>query len=215
MPRIHSTATVDAGAVLADDVEVGPYCLIEADVTIGPGCRLRNHVTIRRHTTLGRDNVLDAGCVLGGEPQDLKFDPACVSFLRVGDHNVLREGVTISRASKPGGATVVGSNTYWMVGSHAGHDTTIGDNVILVNGSAVGGHAVISPRVFLSAHVVVHQFCWVGDMVMTEGNAAMRSHVPPYVMVVGRNCVMGLNVVGLRRAADLTDEDRRQIKEAY
>lgn len=215
MPKIHPTALVDAGSHLAEDVEIGPFCIVEADVTIGAGTVLRSHAVVRKHTTLGAGNFVDTGTVLGGEPQDLKFDPASVTYLRIGDKNTFREGVTISRATTPGGSTVIGSRNFWMAGAHAGHDSHVGDDVILVNGAAVGGHAVIGARAFISAHVVVHQFCWLGEMVMTEGHTAIRSHVPPYVMVIGINRVGGLNVVGLRRAAHLSDEDRFQIKEAY
>jgi len=215
MPRIHPSATVHPDAELADDVEVGPYCLVEQDVTIGPGTRLRNHATIRRYTTLGANNVVDGYCTFGGEPQDVKFDPAGVSYLRIGDDNCFREGVTLSRGTGAGTATTVGNRTYWMAQSHAGHNVVVGDEAIFVNGAAVGGHATIGRGAFLSAHCAVHQFCWIGEMAITEGNAAIRSHVPPYTMVVGRNFLAGLNVVGLRRAKDLTDEDRRQIKEAF
>jgi UDP-N-acetylglucosamine acyltransferase len=215
MPNIHATAIVDPKAGLAADVEVGPYCIVEPDVTIGAGTRLRSHVVLRRYTTLGADNLVDYGCVFGGEPQDFKFDPSTVTHLRIGDNNVFREAVTISRATEPGGATVVGNNTYWMVGSHAGHDCTVEDNVILVNNAGLAGHATVQQKALLSGHVIVHQFCWIGEMVMTEGGAAIRSHVPPYTLVVGRNRIFGLNVVGLRRAKNLTGEDRNQIKEAY
>ena len=214
-PRIHPTAIVDPQARLADDVEVGPFCVVEADVVIGPATRLAEHVVVRRHTSIGARNVIDAHTVLGGEPQDFKFDPATVSYLRIGDDNVFREGVTISRATGDGGATVVGSRTYWMAGSHAGHNATVEDEAVLVNGSALAGHARLGAGSILSAHVVIHQFCWVGRRVMSEGNAAARSHIPPYTMLVGRNQVFGLNAIGLRRADDLTNEDRRQIKEAY
>jgi UDP-N-acetylglucosamine acyltransferase len=215
MPQVHSTAIVDPHASLADDVEVGPYCVIERDVTIGPGCRLENHVTIRRHTTIGRDNILDTGCVMGGVPQDLKFDPRRVSFLQIGDGNVFREGVTISRATGEGLSTLVGSHTYWMTGAHAGHNATIEDEAILVNQCAVAGHATVGRRAVLSAHVVMHQFCWLGEMVMSQGNAGTSCHVPPYTLIAGVNAVAGLNAVGLRRAIDITDKDRSEIKEAF
>ncbi|HUT57444.1 MAG TPA: acyl-ACP--UDP-N-acetylglucosamine O-acyltransferase [Phycisphaerae bacterium] len=215
MARIHPTAVVDPSARLGEDVEIGPHCVVEADVEIGPRTRLRSHVVIRRWTSMGADNVVEPTCVLGGEPQDLKFDPASETYLKIGDGNVFREGVTISRATTPGGATSVGSNTYWMAYSHAGHDVTVHDGAVLVNGSAIGGHCTIGERAFLSANVIVHQFAWVGKLVIAEGNGSIRSHVPPYTMVVGRNHMFGLNVVGLRRAKDLSDEDRRQIKEAY
>jgi len=216
MPKVHPTAIVSPQARLADDVEIGPYCLVEQDVQIGAGTVLRTHAVIRRYTTMGSGNLVDPFVVLGGEPQDLKFTPATVSHLRIGDNNIFREGVTISRATGEGNATIVGSRTYWMTGSHAGHNAVIEDNVTLVNNASVGGHAVIGRRAILSADVFVHQFCWVGELVMSQAYAGLSMHVPPYVMVSrGINHVVGLNAVGLRRAADLTDVDRQQIREAF
>ena len=215
MPRIHPTALVHGGAQLADDVEIGPYCLVEADVSIGAGTVLRDHAVVRRHTTLGRGNFVDAFAVLGGEPQDLKFDPKTISYLRIGDDNIFREGVTISRATGEGQATVVGNKTYWMAGAHAGHNSVAEDQVILINQAAVAGHATIGRRAILSAHVVVHQFCWVGELVMIQGNGGLSMHAPPYVMIANINQVVGLNVVGLRRAPDISEPDRRQIREAF
>jgi UDP-N-acetylglucosamine acyltransferase len=215
MAKIHPTAIVDKRAKLADDVEIGPGSVVEADVKIGPGTVLRQNVIVRRYTTLGANNIVDAFTVLGGEPQDLKFDPNTVSYLRIGDGNVFREHVTISRATGEGNATVVGNKTYWMVGSHAGHNATVHDEAILVNGSALAGHSELGAKSILSAHVVIHQFTWVGTMVMSQGNGATSMHVPPYTIFAGANYVVGLNSVGLRRAPHISNEDRRQIKEAF
>jgi UDP-N-acetylglucosamine acyltransferase len=215
MPKIHPTAIVDASARLGDDVEIGPSCIVEGDVQIGAGCVLRSHVIVRKHVSMGKGNFVDSFTVLGGEPQDLKFDPQTLSFLKIGDDNVFREGVTISRATGEGLSTVIGSRTYWMTGSHAGHNATIEDEVIMVNQSAVAGHATIGRRAILSAHAVVHQFCWVGEMVMSQGNAGTSCHVPPYTMIANINQVVSLNAVGLRRAPDMTDKDRSEIKEAF
>jgi len=207
---------VDPHADLAEDVEVGPYCAVEADVRMGAGTVLRSHVVIRRYTSLGSGNFVDSFSVLGGEPQDFKFDPKTESYLRIGDHNVFREGVTISRATGHACATTVGNGTYWMAASHAGHNAVVGDETILVNGSVLAGHAEVGRRVILSSHAGVHQFCWIGDLVMVQGNAGLSMHVPPYMLVATpTNKVVGLNVVGLRRAPYLRGEDRRQIKEAF
>jgi UDP-N-acetylglucosamine acyltransferase len=215
MPRIHPTATVDGAAELADDVEIGPYCLVEGDVSIGAGSRLLSHAVVRRHSRLGRGNVVYPGAVLGGEPQDLKFDPATVSYLQIGEGNVFREGVTIHRATHPGGATRVGNGTYWMVNSHAGHDSVICDEAILINGAVLAGHTELGRRVLMSAYSGVHQFCWVGPMALLQPTAVATMHVPPYVLLAGAiNSVAGLNIVGMRRAG-LTSEDRRQIQEAF
>lgn len=216
MANIHPTAIVHAAARLADDVEVRPYAIIEADVEVGAASVVGEHCIIRRYTRLGQGNFLDANVTLGGLPQDLKFNPQTVTYLHVGDNNTFREGVTISRATAEGGATTVGNKTYWMTCSHAGHDSHIEDEVILGNHAAVAGHASVGRRAILSAGAGVHQFCWVGEMVMTQGYAGMSMHIPPYCMVAfGINRVHSLNRVGLRRRADFSDEDRRQIKEAF
>jgi UDP-N-acetylglucosamine acyltransferase len=212
---IHPTAIVDATAEIDGDVEIGPYCLVEADVKIGAGTVLRPHVVLRRHTTLGKGNFVDSFAVLGGWPQDLKFDPRTVSHLRIGDENTFREGVTISRATGEGGQTRVGNHTFWMAGSHAGHNATIEDEVVLVTGAAVGGHATIGRRAIISGGAMVHQFCWVGEMVMTQGMSGMSTHVPPFVMVANINRVVGLNKVGLRRCPYIAERDRDQIKDAF
>jgi len=215
MPKIHPTAIVDPDARLADGVIVGAHCIVESDVTLGEGTELRSHVVVRSHTTLGKGNLVDPFTVIGGEPQDLKFDPATVTYVRIGDNNVFREGVTVSRATHEGGATVIGSDTYWMTQAHIGHDATVEDRCILTNNAGVGGHAIVCQRAILSAHVLIHQFTWVGEMVMTQGHSGASAHVPPYTLLARINYLVGLNAVGLRRAQDISDEDRRQIKEAF
>src|SRR5574337_350412 len=112
MAKIHPTAIVHPAAVLCDGVEIGAYSIVEADVVIGPGSVVRDHAILRRYTAIGQNNIVDSYAVLGGVPQDFKFDPRTVSYLRVGDNNVFREGVTISRATREGNATVVGNRTY-------------------------------------------------------------------------------------------------------
>ncbi len=215
MPKIHPTAIVDPRAQLGDDVEIGPFCRVEGDVTIGAGSVLRESVIIRRYTIMGSGNLIDSGTVLGGDPQDLKFDPKTVSYLRIGDNNTFRENVTISRATGEGNETRVGSKTYWMAGSHAGHNATIGDEVIFVNGSVAAGYVTIGRKTIMGGYAGVHQFTWVGEMVMSMGHSTICMHVPPYCMAAGVNSVAGLNRVGLRRSPDITDEDRRQIKQAF
>ncbi len=215
MASIHATAIVDPQAELAEDVEVGPYCVVEGDVKIGAGTVLRPHVIVRRYTTLGEGNFVDSFTVLGGEPQDLKFDPATVSSVRIGDFNRFREGVTIQRATGDGGETRVGNRTFWMATSHAGHNSEVHDEAVLVNGAMLGGHATLGRAAILSGNVGVHQFTWIGERVMSRGNAGASMHVPPYVLISDINRVVGLNAVGLRRAPDLSREDCRQIREAF
>lgn len=215
MSRIHATAVVDPSARIADDVEIGPYSIVEADCVLGPGCVLRSHAIVRRYTQMGEGNYVDSHAVLGGEPQDLKFQADTVSYLRIGDHNIFREGVTISRATSPEATTTVGNRTYWMTGAHAGHEAVVEDDVILANNVAIAGHARVGRKAFLSAATAIHQFCWAGPLVMTQANSGISMHLPPYCMLSHINRVRSLNTVGLRRANWISEEDRRQIKTLF
>ena len=215
MSKIHPTAIIHPTAVLSDSVEVGAYSVIEADVVVGAGSVLREHATLRRYTTLGRNNTVDSYAVLGGLPQDLKFDPRTVSYLQVGDDNVFREGVPISRATGEGEATTVGNRTYWMTAAHAGHNAVIEDDAILVNGSALAGHTTLGRGAILSANVLVHQFCWIGRGAMTQGNSGTSMHVPPFTILAGANRVVSLNAIGLRRSKEISEQDCHEVREAF
>lgn len=215
MAKIHPTADVHPGANLADDVEIGANAIIEEEVSLGAGCIIRSQAILRKYTSMGSNNYVDSFAVLGGEPQDLKFDKKTISYLEIGDNNTFREGVTISRATGDGQKTIVGNNTLWMSNSHAGHNSIIHDNVILVNGSLVAGHCTIGKGAILPANGAVHQFCWVGENAMFQGGTFVSMHVPPFVICSGINNVVALNSIGLRRRSDLNDDDRRQIKEVF
>jgi UDP-N-acetylglucosamine acyltransferase len=215
MANIHPTAIVDSKSELAGDIEIGAYALIEDQVKIGPGTIIRPHAIIRRFTQMGSGNYVDSYAVLGGEPQDLKFDSRTVSYLEIGNNNTFREGVTISRATGTDEKTVVGNNTLWMANSHAGHNARIDDNVILVNGSLVAGHATIERAAILPANGAIHQFCWVGENSMFQGGSFASMHVPPFVVCAGVNHVVALNIIGLRRRSDISSRDREEIKEAF
>ena len=216
MPKIHPTAIVDPSAELDGAVEIGAYAVVEGNVKIGGGTVIHPHVIIRSHTEIGANNQIHPFTVLGGDPQDYGYKSETITYLRIGDNNLFREGVTINRATGDGKVTVVGNNTMWMANSHAGHNSVVKDNVICANSVALAGYAQIAPRVILSGGAMVHQFTWIGEMVMTQGKAGVSCHVPPYCLLAGGiNVLVGLNSVGLRRSEHITSEDHRQIKEAF
>lgn len=209
----HTTAIVDDDARLGVGVVVGPYAVLEGGTVVGDGTEIRAHAIVKRHTTLGSGNVVHEGAVLGGEPQDLGFEPG-PSRLVIGDRNRIREGVTIHRGSR-GSATVVGSGCFIMAYAHIAHDDLIGDEVILANNVALAGHVEIEERAFLSGGVVVHQFCRIGRLAMIGGNSKIVQDCLPYVITDGvPAAARGLNVVGLRRAG-VTASQVRLLKEAY
>lgn len=215
MAKIHPTAMVDSSARLGEDVEIGAGCIVESDVEIGAGCVLRPYSIVRQYTTMGTGNYVDSFSVIGGLPQDYKFDPKSKTYVKIGNDNVFREGVTISRGTGEGNSTVVGNRNYWMTAAHAGHNAQTADEVIMANGTALAGWCQIGFKANLSANVTIHQFCWVGDMAIIQGNGGSSTHIPPYTMCANINNVIGLNKVGLHRASWITDLDREQIKEAF
>jgi UDP-N-acetylglucosamine acyltransferase len=214
VPDVHPTAVVGDSARLGAGVKVGPYAVIEDGAEVGDGTEVRAHAVIKRFTTIGKGNAVHEGAILGGEPQDVGFSGA-ETRLRIGDGNRIREGVTIHRATRPGGETIVGSGCFLMAHAHVAHECVIGDGAILANNVALAGHVDIGPRAFLSGGVVVHQFCRVGRLAMLGGNSKIVQDCLPFVItdgVPGR--ARGLNVVGLRRAG-ATAAQLRTLKEGY
>jgi len=212
--RIHPTASVSSTANLGSDVEIGPFCVLEVGVTLGDRCKLESRVTVKQGTTLGNDNYLCDGAVLGGLPQHVRR-PERPGALVVGSHNVFREFVTLHRALEAGAATTVGNANLLMVNAHVAHDCHVGNNVIVANNVMLAGHVTIEDRAFLSGAVGIHQFCRVGTLAMLGGQARIVKDVPPYVTVDGgSSLIVGLNLVGLRRAG-YSAEQIVELKAAY
>jgi len=211
---VHPAAIVDPGARLGNDVEVGPGAVVEDGTVVGDRCEIRAHATIKRFTTLGSDNTVHEGAVLGGEPQDVAFTGA-ESQLVIGQRNRIREGVTIHRSTKAGGVTLVGSDCFLMAGAHIAHDNRIGDGAILANNVTLAGHVEIADRAFLGGFAGVHQFCRVGRLAMIGGLSKAVQDCLPFVITDGNPArARGLNVVGLRRAG-VEAAQLRALKEAY
>jgi UDP-N-acetylglucosamine acyltransferase len=211
---VHPSAIVDPGAELGEDVTIGPCAVVEARTRVGDRCEIRAHATVKRLTTLGTDNVVHEGAVLGGEPQDTAFTGAD-SGLVIGDRNRIREGVTIHRATTPGGATIVGSDCFLMANAHVAHDNRLGDHVVMANNVALAGHVEIADRAFLGGYAGVHQYCRVGRLAMLGGQAKVVQDCLPFVITDGNPArARGLNVVGLRRAG-VSAAELRTLKEAY
>lgn len=210
---IHPTAIIHPKAKLDSSVQVGPFAVIDEGVELGAICVVGPHVYLTGLTTIGAGNRFHAGCVIGDAPQDLKYknEP---TRLRIGDHNVFREHVTIHRSNQPGTETIVGSHNYFMASSHVAHNCTVGDRVILANGALLGGHVTVQDRAFVSGNCLVHQFARVGTLALMQGGAAISQDLPPFCVALRENEMCGLNVVGLRRAG-FTVEQRRELKRLY
>ncbi|HEX9883007.1 MAG TPA: acyl-ACP--UDP-N-acetylglucosamine O-acyltransferase [Desulfobaccales bacterium] len=196
---IDPSARIAPEVELAPDVSVGPGVIIDGPSRIGAGCRILAHAYIGPYTTMGEDNLIGFGAVIGYDPQDYAFTGG-ESYTLIGHHNLIREYVTIHRGTKPGSATRVGNHNFLMALSHMAHNSSLGDHVVLVNGALVGGYVEVADRAFISANCLLHQFIRVGTLVMMRGGARASRDLPPFCNIDDTHTVKGLNLVGLRRA---------------
>ena len=215
MPQIHPTAIVAPGARLADDVEIGPYCVIGEEVSMAQGVSLKAHVVIDGRTTIGERTRIFPFASIGFETQDLKYkgEP---SSLDIGHDNTIREHVTINPGTEGGGmVTRIGNHCLLMVGAHVAHDCQIGDHVILVNNATLGGHVVIEDHAILGGLSAVHQFVRIGRHAMIGGMSGVERDVIPYGLVMGdRARLTGVNIIGMQRRG-FSREDIQGLRNAY
>jgi UDP-N-acetylglucosamine acyltransferase len=205
MPKISPLAAVDPRAQLADDVEVGPFCVVGPAVCIGSGTKLLSHVVITGRTTVGQANVFHPNSVIGGVPQDLKYRGE-EARLEIGDRNVIREAVTIHIGTENGGningggVTRIGNENLLMVNCHIGHDAQFGNRCVLANNVMIAGHVVCGDNVSMMGAAGVHHLVTLGDYAYVAASARVTHDVPPFVKVSDGDQIRGLNSVGLQRA---------------
>ncbi len=210
---VHSTAILEGDVQLEEGVEVGPYVVIRGPVTIGPGTVVEERASITGPTEIGCENRICCGAVVGGDPQDLSYDGS-MSYLQVGDRNTIREYATIHRGGKKGSRTIIGNDNLIMALSHVAHDCHIHNEIVLANGSLLAGHVVLFDRAIVSGQVVIHQFARIGRCAMASGLSRVSQDIPPFMTGIGDSCLLGLNVVGMRRAG-VSSESRRAIQNAF
>jgi len=211
---IHPTALVDPRANLTDEAEIGPYAVVEPDVEIGEGTVIGAHVVLKSGLRLGKNVVVHEGAVLGGPPQDTKFQGSR-SHAVVEDDVVIREFVTIHRSAHEDGRTRVGRGVYIMAYGHVAHDCDIGDGAIIASYAAVAGHIEVGAKAFVSGGVAIHQFTRVGELSMIGGGSKVNLDVPPFMTVDGVPArAVGLNSIELRRAG-VPEGEIRALKHAY
>jgi UDP-N-acetylglucosamine acyltransferase len=197
--RVHPTAVVDPAADIGEGVEVGPHAVIEGDVRVGAGCVLRPGVHLVGPLTMGCHNTVFSYSVLGERPQHLRYNGEPAPLV-IGDHNVFREYVTIHRGTAATGQTRIGNHNFLMANSHVAHDCRVGDHCILANGALLAGHCTLENNVYISGNSAIHQFVRVGRLALLSGVSSSTVDIPPFILQNRTNTVVGVNVVGMRRA---------------
>ncbi len=215
MPVIHPAACVDARAQIAEDVEIGPYCVVDGDVTIAEGCRLVAHVHVTGVTYVGPRTVVYPFASLGTPPQDVKYRGAPTRLV-IGADCQIRESVTMNRGTEHGGGvTEVGDRAFFMASSHVGHDCRVGNDVVLTNGAVLGGHCVVGDFVYMGGLSAAHQFSRIGSCAMIAGITGVRSDIIPFGFAVGSLAYLaGLNVLGMKRR-NFTRQRIHAVRRAY
>lgn len=212
---IHQTAIVDPKAEIGEEIEIGPYCVIERDVSIGNGTVIGSHVVIREGTKIGERCKIFQFASIGEIPQALAFKGEKTS-ISIGNENIIREFVTLHRGtSKGGGETLIGNNNFFMAYSHVAHDCRIGNQVVLANGATLAGHILIEDYAIIGGLSAVHQFCRIGTHAFISGLTGVTLDIPPFMLAAGNRAkLFGLNTVGLKRH-QFKEETIRALKKAY
>ena len=214
MSNISPQAIIEEGAVIGEDVEIGPFCFISSEATIGDGTTIAQGTCIYGKTTIGKNNRIFSYAVLGSIPQDLKFSGEDVELI-IGDDNKIREFTLFNPGTKGGGGkTIIGSHNLFMGYVHIGHDVIVGNHCILANAATLAGHVEMGDYAVIGGMTPIHQFVKIGDFAMIAGASALSQDVPPYCMAEGNRAVIrGLNLTGLRRHVDRGEID--ELKSAY
>jgi UDP-N-acetylglucosamine acyltransferase len=215
VPLVDSSSRVAAGAGLADDVEIGPFCTIGPQVELRAGVRLLSHVNISGVTVIGERTVVHPFASLGTAPQSTGYRGSATR-LTIGSDCRIREGVTINTGTEDGGgATTVGDRCFLMANTHVGHDCHVGNDVTFANGALLGGHVAIGDHVFIGGNTAVHQFVRIGESAMLGGVSGITRDVIPFGFAFGPKAdLVGLNMVGLKRRG-FTRERVRRLRGAY
>jgi UDP-N-acetylglucosamine acyltransferase len=212
--KIHPTALVDSTARIGIDVEIGPFSVIGPEVVVGENTIVQSHVVIEGEVSIGSANFIGHGAVIGAPPQDLSFSPVRKTRVEIGNENVIREHCTIHRGSVEGSATKIGDNNFLMAGAHVGHNCEVGNNVIIANSCLLGGYVHVGNGAFLGGGAVFHQHMRIGRLALTQGASGFSKDIPPFLIAAEINYVVGVNVIGLRRAG-FSGRDRDEIKAAF
>jgi UDP-N-acetylglucosamine acyltransferase len=211
--RIHPTAILSPETELGEGVEIGPYVVTEGKVKIGPQCVIKPHVYLVGNLTLGRGNVVGAGSVLGEKPQHLRYNNEATS-VEIGDNNIFREHVTVHRATTHSWVTRIGNHNFFMAASHVAHDCVVGNRCIFANGALLGGHCQLADNVIISGNAAVHQFLRIGRLALLSGCSATTKDIPPFIIQQEHDTVVGVNVVGMRRAG-MNSEQINGVRRAF
>jgi len=210
---IDPTARISPTAVIADGVEIGPNVIVGDHSKVGSGTRLMANSIVGPWTTIGTDNVIHFGAIVGHDPQDFGYHGE-ESYAVIGNGNIIREYATIHRGNRAGTTTTVGDQNFFMIQSHVAHNCEVGNNIILAGGALLAGHVVVEDRAIISGNCVVHQFCRLGKFSMMRGLSRTSRDLPPFCIMDGTHTVKSLNLVGLRRNG--FDQPRiRAIKNAF
>lgn len=212
---IHDTAIIDPSAIIADSVKIGAYSIIGAHVEIGANCEIGPHVVINGPTKIGENNRIYQFSSIGEDPQDKKYAGEA-TLLEIGNNNLIRESVTINRGTvQGGGITKIGNDNWIMAYVHIAHDCIVGNDNIIANNASLAGHVVIDDYVILGGFSLISQFNKIGSYAFSAMSSVISRNIPPYVLVSGHMAKpIGVNVEGLRRR-QFSDEQIKNIKQAY
>ncbi len=214
MNKIHPTAIISSEVEIGENVEIGPYAIIEGKVKIGNNCKIGPFVHIQGYTEIGENTKIFTGAIIGSIPQDLKYK-GDITYLKIGNNNIIREYVTINPGTSAGEETIIGDNNLIMAYAHVAHNCKIGNNVIIANSGTLAGHVEINDYAIIGGLVGIHQFCRIGKHSIIGGCSKVVMDIIPYIVADGHPArPYGINLIGLKRR-NFSEEKIKILNDAY
>lgn len=211
---VHPSAVVSPKAELEDGVKIGPFCVINDKVRIGSGTELVGFVSVHDYVSIGSNCKICEYTAIGGDPQDHGYKGE-VSYVRIGDNNLIRENVTVNRATGEGNETVIGNDCFIMDSVHFAHNVHVGNHVTIANKVGLSGFVEVGDHTVFGGMAGVHQFVRIGDYCMIGGLYRVSKDVPHYTLASGEPLrLTGLNKVGLERGG-FTSEAMKEVYRFY
>lgn len=195
---IHPTAHISPTAQIAEDADIGPNVIVGDRSVVGAGTRIMANAVIGPWTTIGSNNTIHFGAIVGHDPQDIGYAGE-ESYAVIGNGNIIREYATIHRGNRAGTTTTIGDGNFIMIQSHVAHNCELGNSIVLAGGALLAGHVSVEDRAIISGNCVVHQFCRIGRLSMMRGLSRTSRDVPPFCIMDETHTVKSLNLIGLRR----------------
>ena len=205
----HPTAVIEQNVMLANNVSIGPYVVVQENSQIGANSVIKSHVHIGHNVTIGADCIIHpnvtiydnsvigskvnihSGAVIGSDGFGYTFENGehikvpHVGAVVINDNVEIGANTVIDRATI--GTTVIGSGTKIDNLVQIAHSVKLGKQNIVCAFTGIAGSSTSGDNVIFAANVGVSDHVTIDDNVILGA----RAGVPPKKHLKQGNIYLG------------------------